>query len=105
MLEPGDSIMADRGFTLEDDLPEGTSLNIPPFLNGEPQLSLSSENETKQIASVPTHVERAIERVKNFKILQSTFPLSMAPKLNKIWVICDCLVNFLRQLVPDKKTG
>ena len=37
-LEPDDSIMADRGFTLEDDLPEGIPLNIPPFLNGEPQL-------------------------------------------------------------------
>ena len=96
--------MADRGFTLEDDLPEGISLNIPPFLNGEPQLSLSSENETRQIASVRVHVERAIERVKNFKILQSTFPLSVAPELNNIWVICNYLVNFLPQLVPDKET-
>ena len=43
-LEPGDSIMADRGFTLEDDLPKGIPVNIPPFLNGEPQLNLSSEN-------------------------------------------------------------
>ena len=38
LLEPGDSIMADRGFTWEDDLPEGTSLNIPPFLNGDHNL-------------------------------------------------------------------
>ena len=75
------------------------------LINGEPQLSLSSENETRQIASVRAHVGRAIERIKNFKILQSTFLLSMAPELNKIWVICDCLVNFLPQLVPDKKTG
>ena len=74
MLEPGDSIMADRGFTLDDDLPEGISLNIPPFLNGEPQPSLNNENETRKITSVRVHVERAIERVKNFKILQSTFP-------------------------------
>ena len=105
LLEPGDSIMADRGFTLEDHLPESILLNIPPFLNRKPQLSLSSENETRQIASVRVHVERAIERVKNFKILQSTFPLSMAPELNKIWVICNYLVNFLPQLVPDKKNN
>ena len=97
--------MTDRGFTLDDDLPEGTSLNIPPFLNGEPRLSLSSENETRQIASARAHVERAIERVKTFKLLRSTFPLSMAPELNKIWVIGDYLVNFLPQLVPDKETG
>ena len=76
LLEPGDSIMADRSFTLEDDLPEGISLNIPPFLNGKAQLSLSMFK----------HVECAIERVQNFKILQSTFCLSMATELNKIWV-------------------
>ena len=104
MLEPGDSVMADCGFRWEDDLPERISLNIPPFLNREPQLSLSSENETRQIASVRVHVEHAIDRVTNFEILQSIFPLPMAPKLNKIWVICNYLVNFLPQLVPDKET-
>ena len=40
--------MADRGITLEDDLPEGISRNIPSFRNGEPQLNLSSKNETSQ---------------------------------------------------------
>lgn len=44
MLEPGDSIMADRDFTLKDDLPEIILDNIPSFLNGESQLSLNNEN-------------------------------------------------------------
>ena len=39
------------GFELDDDLPEGVSLNIPPFPNGKPQLSLQEENKTRQIAS------------------------------------------------------
>ena len=26
--------MADRGFDIEDDMPTGVGLNIPPFLNG-----------------------------------------------------------------------
>ena len=102
MLEPGDTIMADRGFELDEDLPEGVLLNIPPFLNGKSQLSLEEENETRRIASVRVHVERAIERVKNYRILQTVFPLSMAPELNKIWVVCCYLVNFLPQLIPDK---
>ena len=85
-------------------LPEGISLNILPFLNQEPQLSLSNENETRQIAYAHVHIEHAIERIKHFKILQSNFPLSMAPELNNIWVICNYQVNFLPQLVPHKET-
>ena len=43
LLEPGDSLMADKGFDIEEDLPRDVSLNIPPFLNGKPQLSLHEE--------------------------------------------------------------
>ncbi|XP_065652898.1 uncharacterized protein LOC136080212 [Hydra vulgaris] len=50
LLEPGDSVMADRGFDIADDLPENVSLNIPPFLNGKAQLSQVDENETRNIA-------------------------------------------------------
>ena len=103
LLEAGDSIMADRGFDIEEDLPQNVGLNIPPFLNGKKQLSLQEENETRKIASVRVHVERAIERVKNYRILQTVFQLSMAPELNKIWVVCCYLVNFLPPLVTDKE--
>ena len=102
LLEGGDPIMADRGFDIEGDLPPGISLNLPPFLDGKPQLDVEGEIETRCIASVRVHVERAIERVKNYKILQNVFPLSMATDLNKIWVICCYLVNFLPPLIPDK---
>lgn len=103
LLESGDSIMADRGFDLQDDLPEGVSLNIPPFLSGKSQLTLQEENETRRIASLRVHVERAIGRIKNYRILQTVFPISMSPDLNKVWVICCYLVNFLPQLVPDRE--
>ena len=35
LLEKGDSVMADRGFNIQDDLtPLGVKVNIPPFLKG-----------------------------------------------------------------------
>ena len=40
-LQPGDSIMADRGFDIMDDLaPRGVKLNTPPFLRGKSQREL-----------------------------------------------------------------
>ena len=33
-----DSIMADKGFTIQDVLPLGVSLNIPPFLGSSAQM-------------------------------------------------------------------
>ena len=60
LLEPGDSVMVGRGFELDGDLPEGVSLNIPPFMRGKTQLSMQEETETLRIASARAHVERAI---------------------------------------------
>ena len=58
-MEPGDEIMAGRGFDIEADIPSGVLLNIPPFLNGQPQLSAEDEAKTRKIASVRVHVDRA----------------------------------------------
>ena len=69
LLEPNDQIMADQGFDIQDDLPNNVTLNIPPFLDGKDQLSLDEELTTRKIASVRVHVERAIARIKSFRIL------------------------------------
>ena len=93
--------MADRGFEIEDLLPNNVTLNIPPFMDDRPQLSLEDEIKTRKIASVRIHVERVIRRIKTFRILQSTLPLSMAAEFKKIWVICSYLTNFLPPLIAE----
>ena len=65
-LEPSlsngqDSVMADRGFVIYDELKElGVLLNIPCFLAGRDQLTAAEVKESQSIASVRIHVERAI---------------------------------------------
>ena len=56
--------MADRGFTIKDLLdPLKATLKIPPFLNGRDRLTPQEEVETKRIAKLSIHVERAIGRL------------------------------------------
>ena len=64
----GDSVMADKGFTIDDLLPLGVSLNIPPFLGNKGQMSPEEVALTQTIASLRIQVERAINKVKNFHI-------------------------------------
>ena len=70
LLEKGDSVMADWGFDIEEDLiPLGVRLNILPFLRGKTQLNERELTETHSIASVCIHVERAMESIKNYQYI------------------------------------
>ena len=100
LLEGGDVVMADKGFDIQDLLvTKKVILNIPSFLREKEQLSLAEEAETRRIASVRIHVERAIESIKNYRILQGVVPLSLLEQLDHIWFICCMLTNFLPALV------
>ena len=52
LFECGDSIMADRGFLIDEILPPGVKLNVPPLLNKTGQLTLNERTTTRRIASL-----------------------------------------------------
>ena len=52
---PGDLILADKGFLIQDIAPQGTSVNIPPFLNNG-KFTESEARATKSIARCRIHV-------------------------------------------------
>ena len=64
-LTPGDMILADKGFLIQDIVPRGVSVNIPPFLNNG-TFTESEAKATKAIARCRIHVERANARLKDF---------------------------------------
>jgi len=92
LLEPGDLILADKGFLISDILPEGVFLNIHPFLTS-PQFTPSEVEKTKSIARARIYVERAISRLKGFKILNH-IPKSLFKKSSIVFQLCASLVNF-----------
>ena len=83
-LEPGDNIMADRGFVIVGILSSGVTLNIPPFKGGKDQLN-SEETDEKAIDAVRIHVEGAVGQVKNYHILDGNCPLSMTLLMNEVF--------------------
>ena len=67
LLEPGDQLMADKGFVIQDLLtPIGCSVTMPAFLSSKTQSAKDELLKSKEIHNVRVHVERAIRRVKEF---------------------------------------
>lgn len=110
-LLPGDIVLADRGFTIEDSVGfYCASLKMPAFTKGKSQLSAYEVEETRKLANVRIHVERVIGLVRRkYQILQSrAMPIEhMAVKageslalIDKIGVICCALSNLSVSVVP-----
>ena len=85
--------MADKGFTVEDLLPLGVHLNLPPFLGGSSQMPAESVVRTQEIASLRIHMERAINTLKNFHIWDGVIALNQLGLANQMWAICAFLCN------------
>jgi hypothetical protein len=98
-LEHGDDVMADRGFLIRDLLAKhSATLNIPPYSMGK-QLSSRAVTKTRRIASARIHVERAIGRLKTFKLLQGVMPLKLHALFDQIIGVCCILCNLDKQIV------
>lgn len=81
-FEKDDLIMADKGFDIQDLLdPLDVYVNTPPFLHMQDQMSSEDVLETQEIAAQRIHVERAINKIKNFHIFDRVIPLSLAVAL------------------------
>ena len=79
LLEAGDSVMADKGFDI--------------------QLTRKEVEQTRRIAAVRIHVERKMEQIKNFRILQGTIPATKRNNANNFVLICTALTNLEPPLV------
>lgn len=104
-LRCGDEVMADRGFTLTPELfAKGISLNVPAFTRGKGQLT-AEEVTTRRIATLRIQVERLINRIKSYRILKGTFPISHRKALDDSIIVCAGLCNLKMPLIRDKQSA
>ena len=75
-------------------------MNIPAFSSGK-QLSDRAVSNSRKIESVRIHVERAMKRIKNFKILHGVIPLKLKNSMDQILIICSVLGNLQSPLVTQ----
>ena len=101
-LNPGDIVLADRGFTLKDQFSLiGCKLIVPAFTKGKKQLSSREVEESRFLSRARIHVERVISRVKDFRILNGTLPISLVKRhkdddvamIDKITLVVGAIVN------------
>ena len=98
----GDLILADRRFDITEDLAlHGSTLAIPPFTKGKKQLSQREVETARELSRVRIHIERAIGRIKHYRILQHRFPISLIKSngeigfatIDKVLIVCAALSN------------
>lgn len=98
LLEDGDQIMSDRGFSL-DTKHTHLALIHPPFLERQKQLSSQQVLQTRIIARHRIHVERCMGRIKNFKLSNGIIPLKSIYLLNYWFYICTFFTIFDEPLI------
>ncbi|XP_015772313.1 PREDICTED: uncharacterized protein LOC107350584 [Acropora digitifera] len=99
----GDLILADKGFLIQDIVPNGVSVNIPPFLE-HGRFTESEAKVTKSIARCRIHVERANARLKDFKIL-SFVPPYLRSYVDTVFQLCAAIVNLQFPLIKEGCEG
>ncbi|KAE8745576.1 hypothetical protein FOCC_FOCC007005 [Frankliniella occidentalis] len=101
-LTPGDTVMADRGFLVEDSISlHKATLVMPGFLRGLSQLSPDDVDTTRIIANVRVHVERVIGMLRQkYRIMSNRVPVRLLNYeetdvgMDEIAVVCCALTNF-----------
>ena len=100
-LDPGDSLMTDKGFQVQDIFaPVDVTVNTPTFLKKRNQFTAKSLKRDRRIASKRVHVERLIGLAKTYKILSTPLNDIETALGSRILFRCFMLCNFRRCIVP-----
>jgi hypothetical protein len=99
-MQKGDLVMADKGFLVQDQLAAvGASLVMPNFLNDECQFTKKETEHNKKVASLRIHVERYMERLKNWHYFDRVIPITTSSIASDAWIVIACMSNFWSPMI------
>ena len=110
-LLPGDLVLADRGFRIQDQVGLYCArVETPAFTRGKKQLGAVELEDSRKLASVRIHVERVIGQARSkYKMLHGPVPISLLmnsseeeefTSFDKIVRVACALTNLCPSVVP-----
>ena len=101
-LEKGDVVLADKGFRDKSDfLLKGCKLVIPELSKKGVTFTEEVNVKNAAIPNLRIHVERVIDRIKEFKILRGDFSLLRNDIIHHVFTVCGVLVNLQGVMVSE----
>ncbi|XP_043275505.1 uncharacterized protein [Venturia canescens] len=107
LLEDGDIVLADKGFPeirrIIDQTGKKVVLVMPPFLEKKSEFTKEETEETYNIARVRIHIERIMQRLRTYQILDK-IPDNLFSCIDDIIHVCCVLVNLQPPIISDQNT-
>ncbi|XP_063890192.1 uncharacterized protein LOC135116700 [Helicoverpa armigera] len=105
-MEPGVSILADRGFKHLQNLclQKGIELVRPPSVGSKSKLTKAEAHKTKEVASLRIHIERVIRRLREFSLLKphSVINTNLLKVIDECVLVACALVNIQDSLIKSR---
>ena len=79
------------------------NLQVPSDARTNSQMTKKEAQKTKEIANLRIHLERPINRIKNYRILKGILPISSMQHVDEIVIVCAVLCNMKNVLFQTKK--
>lgn len=102
ICDKGDSIMADKGFNVQDLFaPYDVTINIPTFFRKKNRMTGKTVLKDRAISSKRVHIERIIGLAKTYKILKEPLNVTETKLASEITFVCFMLCNFKTCIIPE----
>ncbi|XP_041795398.1 uncharacterized protein LOC121608256 [Chelmon rostratus] len=99
LLEPGDEVMADKSFEVEDVLDViGVRFVIPTSSRPNRQFNQDNTAHARHISHLKIHIEKVLSRVTEYHIFDSV-PAALCGSVNQLLTVCALLTNFQGSLL------